>query len=150
MTAFDPFHCQIHATLDELAVLLDALEKSAQDAQWSAAFQMQVSLVIEELVVNAITYGQQDPAQGWVRVSLQGDAQGLHVKIEDNGVAFDPFTSLSAPDITSDLDSRPIGGLGVHLVKEMTDTQRYERDGGVNRVTLLKHWPAQHPPEGSH
>ena len=143
MTIFQPFHCEIHAALDELGFLLDEVEKKALDAQWSPAFQMQVGLVIEELVVNAIHYGGQDPGEGWIRLNLTGDDQGLHIHLEDNGLAFDPFKSLPTPDTTSDLEVRPIGGLGVHLVKEMTNLQRYERVAGVNKIYLWKHWATQ-------
>lgn len=140
MSNFSNFNLQIHSSMDELASLLEEVDKMATRAQWSAAFQMQVGLVIEELVVNAVTYGGQGPTQGWIRLTLTGDDHGLHIQLEDNGIAFDPFHSLPPPDTESDLEVRPIGGLGVHLVKEMTDDQRYERIGSVNRIQLTKAW----------
>jgi serine/threonine-protein kinase RsbW len=140
MSNFFRFNLQIHSSMDELATVLEEVDKMATRAQWSAAFQMQVGLVIEELVVNAISYGGQEPTQGWIRLNLTGDDHGLHIQLEDNGIAFDPFHSLPPPDTESDLEDRPIGGLGVHLVKEMTDEQRYERIGDINRIQLTKAW----------
>ena len=98
---------------------------------------MQLTLVIEELVVNAVNYGGQPPGQGWVEVCIDAAEDGVSVSIEDNGKAFDPF-SVAEPDTELDLDSRAIGGLGVHFVREMTQIQGYERVGVINRVTLFK------------
>jgi serine/threonine-protein kinase RsbW len=70
-------------------------------------------------------------------VILYGEAEGVKAVLQDNGLAFDPF-SLDAPDTDLDLDSRAIGGLGVHLVRQMTESQHYEREGDRNRVTLFK------------
>jgi anti-sigma regulatory factor (Ser/Thr protein kinase) len=140
MSYFPNLNLQIHTSMDELASVLEEVDKMATLAQWSPAFQLQVGLVIEELVVNAITYGGQRSTQGWIRLKLTGDDRGLHIQLEDNGIAFDPFYLLPPPDTESDLEDRPIGGLGVHLVRKMTDEQSYERIGGVNRIQLTKVW----------
>ncbi len=57
--------------------------------------------------------------------------------IEDDGIAFDPLIA-PPPDLDSDIEDRPIGGLGVYLVKEMMDEVEYARADGRNRVTLVK------------
>ena len=55
--------------------------------------------------------------------------------MEDNGQPFDP-TQDSWPDVTSSLTARPVGGLGLHLVKKFADSLSYEFTDGWNRVTL--------------
>lgn len=150
MTAPTPaclFECRLTQAA-ELPRLLDGLEQTGLQQGWDPGLQMQLALVIEELVVNACTYGGRPPGQGWVQVRIHAAPHaaphstplGLHITIEDNGQAFDPF-SAPEPDVTLDLDSRAIGGLGVHFVRELTEHQAYERVGEVNRVSLVKALP---------
>ena len=138
------FQCTIANTVEELPRILDGLEALGQEQAWDPSFQMQLALVIEELVVNAVNYGGQAPGQGWASVRLQSQGDGIAVTIEDNGLAFDPF-SVADPDTELDLESRSVGGLGVHFVREMTDQHAYTREDGVNRVQLFKRLPPAPP-----
>jgi serine/threonine-protein kinase RsbW len=131
------FQCRIGNSVEELPRILDGLESTGLQHDWDPVFQMQLTLVIEELVVNAVNYGGQLPGQGWAEVRIDAAEDGVSVTIEDNGQAFDPF-SVAEPDTELDLDSRAIGGLGVHFVREMTESHGYERAGAINRVTLFK------------
>ena len=58
--------------------------------------------------------------------------------IADDGRPFDPLTEAPEPDLESAIEDRPIGGLGVHLVRTMMDEVRYRREEGKNRLTLVK------------
>ena len=107
-------------TVEALPEVLDGLETAGLSAGWDPAFQMQLALVIEELMVNALVHGGQEAGQAWSEVSLYDQAEGVKAVLQDNGLAFDPF-SLDAPDTDLDLDSRAIGGLGVHLVRHAND-----------------------------
>ncbi|MEN9774554.1 MAG: hypothetical protein RL322_1624 [Pseudomonadota bacterium] len=126
----------------DLPLLLDRLEALAQDRRWTDVFRSQVMLVIEELVVNALTYGGRDTGQAWVKVQLLESVEGLEIRITDNGDAFDPFVEAPEPSLDLDLDSRAVGGLGVHFVREMTDTRTYQRQNDENHVVLFKRWQA--------
>jgi serine/threonine-protein kinase RsbW len=131
------FRCRICNSINELPSILDGLEATALDQAWDPIFLMQLTLVVEELVVNAINYGGRLAGQGWAEIRVESADGGVGITIEDNGLAFDPF-SAAAPDTELDLDSRSIGGLGVHFVREMTDNHSYERSGEINRVVLFK------------
>lgn len=131
------FECRIGNAVEPLARLLDGLEAAGLEHGWTPSFQMHIALVVEELVVNAVSYGGQLPGQGWVEVRIESAEGGVNILIEDNGQAFDPF-SAATPDTELDIDSRAIGGLGVHFVRELTQSQRYERSGAINRVSLFK------------
>lgn len=135
------FHHRIGNSVDQLPQILDGLEETGARLGWDAGLQMQIALVVEELVVNAASYGGRAPGEGWVEVRIDAVTEGLRIVIEDNGKAFDPL-SVSVPDTELDLDSRAIGGLGVHFVRELTDQQSYERAGEINRITLFKRRPA--------
>ena len=137
-------HCRI-SSVEALGALLDELQAAGERQGWDAGFQMQLALVIEELMVNALQHGGQPPGLAWSEVTVHTTEGGVDVLIADNGKAFDPL-SVDAPDTTLDLDSRAIGGLGVHLVRQMTDRQRYEREGQINRIHLHKTLPRSPAP----
>jgi serine/threonine-protein kinase RsbW len=135
------FDFRISQNIAQLPELLDAIERVAEAHAWDDLFRAQVLLVVEELVVNVISYGSRDPDEGWIQIRLKHLPDGLSIMIADNGQAYDPFNSAPAPSLDLDLDDRPVGGLGVHFVREMTDIQTYIRADEENRVTLLKSWP---------
>ena len=91
----------------------------------------QVNLVMEELFMNVARYAYPSGAQGMVEVSYSVPQPGLlAVEIADRGEAFDPL-SREEPDLTASLEDRPIGGLGIFLVRSMTSGLCYRRDGGL-------------------
>ena len=94
-------------------------------------------VALEEVFINIATHGAPAGRPAQVAVSLQRDGEDLTLMIEDDGPAFDPLT-LPAPNVHARLDERRIGGLGVHLVRQLMDTVSYERDGGRNRLRLRK------------
>jgi serine/threonine-protein kinase RsbW len=96
-----------------------------------------VSLAIEELVTNCIKYGYDDSNDHTVNVVLSVDEGALNLEVIDDGRAFNPL-ELPAPDMSLALENRPIGGLGIHLLRELADEVRYERRDGTNRLVLTK------------
>lgn len=105
------------------------------------AAEFLTDLVIEELVTNTIKYGYDDKAAHRIHVCIEFHDGRLCIEIRDNGHAFDPLAQ-EAPDLTLSAEERPIGGLGIHLVRQMTDDVRYERRGDENIVTATKQFPA--------
>ena len=99
-------------------------------------------LAIEEAVVNVITYAYPRETEGTVtveadvRTSTEED-QCLYIRIMDNGVPFDP-TEAAEVDTSLSAEERPIGGLGIHLMRELMDSLNYEREDGLNILTLKK------------
>ena len=67
-------------------------------------------------------------------IQVAGDV--FEVEIVDDGIAFNPLIDTPAPDLLSDLDDRPIGGLGVHMVKFYMDDLSYSHDGTYNRLKM--------------
>jgi anti-sigma regulatory factor (Ser/Thr protein kinase) len=70
-------------------------------------------------------------------VGLRLSGQELNVTIADTGAPFNPLNA-PPPDLTSNLVDRPIGGLGIHLVRSLMNSVEYEREGGENRLRLRK------------
>lgn len=106
------------------------------------AAEFLADLVIEELVTNTIKYGYDDDASHAVHVRVEFADGRLCLEVRDDGRAFDPLAQ-EAPDTTLSAEHRDIGGLGIHLVRQMTDEVRYERRGHENVVTAIKTFPAE-------
>ena len=96
-----------------------------------------VQLAVEEAVVNVMNYAYPIESEGTITIDAKSDGQWLKFIISDEGVAFDPTATLQV-DTTLKVEDRPIGGLGIHLVRKLMDSVNYERVDGKNVLTLRK------------
>ena len=96
-----------------------------------------LQIVVEELVTNVIDYGGVPAGEHAVRVDLSADNGELLIRIADRGKEYNPLLRED-PDVTLPAEQRPIGGLGVHFCKKLTDAQSYERRNGCNVLALRK------------
>ncbi len=94
-----------------------------------------INLAVEELITNTVSYGLRGVTQPKIEIALQVNSTVLAVTMVDNGEPFDP-TQDTNPDLSSAVDDRPIGGLGLHLVKTFAARIKYEYVDGKNRLTL--------------
>ena len=97
---------------------------------------MPINLALEETVTNVMLYAYPGKS-GRVLVEAETSPGQVIFTISDTGIAFDP-TKQEEPDITQGVEDRPIGGLGIYLVKQIMDDVRYERKEDKNILTLLK------------
>src|SRR5215472_13569333 len=95
-----------------------------------------LDLVLEELFVNIARHAY-GPEGGDVEIGYAVKGPGrLLLEISDYGRAFDPL-SCDPPDFTRGLAERPLGGMGIFLVKAMTESLRYERVGNRNTLSFV-------------
>ncbi len=119
--------------LKDIAVFVDqALEKWDMTDEARGEFCM----AIDEIITNIILYGYPD-RKGKISITLTKSEDFITAEISDQGIPFDP-TRQPAPDITAPLDERPVGGLGIHLVRNMVDDFRYNRSDNSNYMVLTK------------
>ena len=116
---------QLAAFVDEVCEALD----------FDAATTMQMNLAIEEAVVNVMNYAYPAGTTGYVNISASVNAARLKITI--NGVPFDP-TAKAEVDTTLSVEERGIGGLGIHLIRQIMDSINYEHVDGKNVLTLRK------------
>ncbi|MPM97934.1 Serine-protein kinase RsbW [bioreactor metagenome] len=121
--------------LDEIAHLSSAVERSLPERP-DLAFA--ANLCLEELATNPIQHGLQGAQDRRIHVRLSISDEWLEILLKDDAPPFDPFSEAPAPALEADVDARPIGGLGVHLVKTMMDDVRAYYDGSGNLIVLLK------------
>ncbi len=129
---------------EALPRLLDEAERYCTGAGLDALEQGQVMLMLEELVVNAMTHGQAPPTSP-VEVLFSFDGRDLHMEIRDQGRPFDP-TVRRAPADDQPVDQMAIGGLGLFLTQQFADEMRYTRIAGVNQVHIRKRITGQANP----
>jgi anti-sigma regulatory factor (Ser/Thr protein kinase) len=94
-------------------------------------------LAIEELVTNCIKYGYDDSNDHTIDIVLAVNGDALKVEVIDDGHAFNPL-EVPPPDLSLAVEDRPIGGLGIHLLRALADEVTYERRDRTNRLTLTK------------
>jgi serine/threonine-protein kinase RsbW len=104
-----------------------------------------VRLVVEELVVNIVSYAYRDQVlAGEVELAVEPTDGGLRLTLIDEGCPYN-LLETPPPDLLAGLDERPIGGLGVHFVRSLAREIEYERSEGRNIVRLTI--PTEiHPP----
>ena len=96
----------------------------------------QVALVVEEIFVNVSTYAYPQGQTGDVEIRCDTAQQGvLYVEVSDRGVEYNPLMRQE-PNLTARLEERAVGGLGIFLVRRMTDALEYRRDDGWNRLSF--------------
>ncbi len=124
------------ANLDELSRLAETVEDfgGANNLPPGAVFKL--NLCFDELITNAITYGFEAPDRAVLSVALAVEDGAVVAVVRDNGRPFDPFTEAPETDTALAVEDRPVGGLGVLLVRESMDDLSYERRDGFNVVTL--------------
>ena len=98
---------------------------------------MSMNLALEEAVVNVMNYAYPQGTQGTVDIEAVANDMRLKFIICDSGTPFDPTTKEEV-DINLSADERPIGGLGIHLVRQIMDSVNYERLNNMNVLTLRK------------
>ena len=96
-----------------------------------------IKLAVEEAVTNVIDYAYPNNTEGNINVTIEADESRIRFILSDTGAEFDP-TSVSKADTTLTVDERPIGGLGVFLVRNLMDSINYERTDGKNILRMEK------------
>lgn len=129
----------VPAALDSLATIREYVEREvpAQFRNQSA----NILLVAEELLVNVFSYAYPVGFAGTAAVDLrieQIDGEDkLVFTVKDWGEPFNPFEEAPVPDLTLNVDARPIGGLGVFLIQQVSESQSYQYVDDANCIEIV-------------
>ncbi|NJP41726.1 SpoIIE family protein phosphatase [Oscillospiraceae bacterium HV4-5-C5C] len=113
--------------------LLGFLDGLLQDTACPATTQSQLHIVLDELFSNIARYSGSE----WVTIYGQTDQRGVELTLTDRGIPYDPLNSAK-PDTSLSAAERPAGGLGLLIVRRLTDQLSYSYMDGQNRLTLRK------------
>jgi anti-sigma regulatory factor (Ser/Thr protein kinase) len=123
--------------LAEIPRLAEEVERFGEAAGLPMKTVFRINLVMDELLTNAISYGYRDRSQHEIRIKIHAEDGKVAVDIIDDGAPFNPVDEAPAPDLESEVDDRQIGGLGLHLVRNMVERVGYARDDVRNHLTLV-------------
>jgi serine/threonine-protein kinase RsbW len=121
----------------EIERVVELAERFGEEHQLPPEVVMSIHLVLDEVVANIISHGYDDTAEHQIHVTLALDESVLAIRVEDDGRPFDPLAA-PPPDLDLPLEERPVGGLGIHIVRSVMDAVEYQRDGGRNILIMKK------------
>jgi anti-sigma regulatory factor (Ser/Thr protein kinase) len=130
------------ATLDHLDDAYDLIHAELADRHCPISVQHQIDIAVEELFVNVCSYayaGADEPGEVRVEYVYNTNPHALTVSLTDWGTAFDPL-AREDPLAPASAEEAKIGGLGILMVKRLTDDVSYVRDGDANVVAFKKIW----------
>jgi len=128
---------RVAADLKYLAAIRHFFEQTAAALRADKEAMLDLMQALDECACNIIVHGYQD-GLGEIRVEVWCEGERLLVRLSDQAPPFDP-TQAPTPDTTLPLDMRPMGGMGIHLSRHLTDAMIYRRTGnGGNELTLIK------------
>ncbi len=117
--------------------LSEFVEGVCEELEFDMEETMSMNLALEEAVVNVMNYAYPSGTVGQVQIVAEANDQRLKFTIIDSGSPFDP-TAKEDVDTTLSAEDRPVGGLGIFLVRQLMDSINYERIDGQNVLTLRK------------
>ena len=130
----------------ELQRLVSGLEQFAQDHRIPKADVHAVTLALDEVITNTIAHGYDDHEAHEIQVRLTLANGRLSAEVEDDGRPFNPLTAPQ-PDLTSAVEDRPVGGLGIHLVRSLMHHVDYRRESGKNHLIMSRQLSTVAQPE---
>lgn len=123
--------------INQLACVNEEVTQLAGRLGLSEKVCMNLQLALEEAVSNVILYAYPDEKNKEITIRFEVTDDLLKIVITDTGIPFDP-NQKEMPDLTLSAHERPIGGLGIHLVREIMTDVEYIRKGDKNILTMLK------------
>src|SRR5215472_15030611 len=133
----EDFSIEVRNRREDIAPAIQAAQAWLADRQAPPNIAYFADLAIEEILTNCIQYGYDGNLEHMILITMAIADKVLTMQIVDDGRAFDPV-AVPPPDLSINLADRREGGLGIYLLRKLSDAMTYERDNGTNRITLLK------------
>ncbi len=127
----------MRGSLQSLGPLIESVQEAAKARIKTPERRLDVELAVEEALVNVIGYAYEGRRAGDVRLRCGvRDENRLVVELIDTGAPFD-VVAAPPPDLTAPIEERRPGGLGIHLIRKLTDGAAYRREGDNNVLELF-------------
>ncbi len=130
-------HLVLTNDIRQISLLTGFISDLAAVRNLDRTLTLNLNLALEEAVVNVLMYAYPEGAIGYVDIHAVLGEHTLEFTITDNGIPFDP-TRAPDTDVSVDLENRPIGGLGIYLVRAIMDKIEYTWKNGKNILKLTK------------
>ena len=128
----------IEAVLENVDTVIDFIDEQLVEYGCGMKEKMAIDVAADELFTNIASYAYNlEKGNVTVRVEVFEDPLTVEITFIDNGVPYDPLAKAD-PDTTLSVEDRPIGGLGIFIVKKSMDAVNYEYKEGRNILTIRK------------
>lgn len=128
----------VKSQLGELARIEAFLGDLAVEWELPNPVVFSINLALEEAMSNIVNYGFDDDIMHDIEIRFVKSGDELNITIIDDGHEYDP-TLRSDPDVTLPVDERPVGGLGIMLIKKLMDHVEYQRIENKNHLLFTKY-----------
>ena len=126
--------------LSEIERLGQVMEEFAALHRLPPNLVFELNLALEEVLTNVISYGYDDSGEHEILIRLSCKGGEITAEVEDDGRPFNPLEAAE-PDTDKPLEERPVGGLGIHLVRKLMDDVEYKSQQGKNLLAMKKRIP---------
>jgi len=128
---------RVAADVAQLAVIRAFVEQQARALRVDAFDMYDLILAVNEAATNIVVHGYRG-RPGLIEIELRQQGDAIEIRLRDQAPLFDP-TRVPAPDLTQPLHKRSLGGMGVHVMRELMDAMHYRvTPEGGNELTLVK------------
>jgi sigma-B regulation protein RsbU (phosphoserine phosphatase) len=131
-------HLTLENDIRQVSRLAGFVDGFLADNHLDPGLSTKINLALEEAVTNVIMYAYPPGTVGKVDLDAVREENGLQFTLTDSGKAFDP-TAAPEADLSASVENRPVGGLGIHLVRTIMDRVSYRRADGKNVLTMTIH-----------
>lgn len=121
----------------EIARLQDQLESLAREHDLPPKVLHEIQLAVEEHLTNILRYAYRDEREHEIWIQLRLGETEFCIEVKDDGRAFNPL-EFPTMDLSLPLEQRPIGGLGIHMIRKSMDRIEYRRADGKNILAMMK------------
>ena len=137
MSTKQSFDLSVEADLENLHQVRDYVDRAGERFGVDRAVLADLRLAVDEAVTNIILHGYNGRA-GQVELHLERDGDAVIIRIRDQAESFDA-SHVNAPQLDTSLADRPFGGMGLFLIKKLTDEAEFlSLPGGGNELKLVK------------
>jgi anti-sigma regulatory factor (Ser/Thr protein kinase) len=126
---------ELKNNLSEIERVARIADDSGRRQQSNAETSHNVKVALDEILTNIISYAYDDTREHIIVIRLSLDQEKLTVEVEDDGRPFNPL-NVPEPDTKELLEERPIGGLGIYLVRKLVDELEYRRQNDRNILIM--------------
>jgi len=128
----------VSGTIEGIRLAAEGFDAFAKAHGLSRHVTWPFQVALDEVVSNVVHHGtRQGGGEGRIVIELHLQGDQLEMVVDDDGAPFDPLQSPE-PDTSQPVQDRPVGGLGILIVRRLMDEITYDRAGGRNRLTMRR------------
>lgn len=127
-------------TINALLEVNALVEEYCRSSHAQSELEQTLLLVCEEVFANIVNHSYCEPGEHAIEINVYQDARQVMIEFKDDGLAFNPLQQ-QAPQLGLPVAEAPVGGLGLTLIRQLSDELNYHRQGNYNILSL--HWNRQ-------